>query len=776
MSEDDSPSVDPKSSEGNSIKFEEKFLIKLTNESIKVIERSAKQNCKILQISSKFDIDQKLEIISTLTPSEYPNLFIFIFEHQTGNFFNDNQETKSRQLEEHLKNFGAARPLIILQKYIPENKINFYYKNKDSHQIVDIDHHYAEDYELYEYWKNKLSFLLDQELHPFEDELLKKLSCIKDSSIIVRFLRTLNLSEAFFGTLVLEVSENGSKADLLAVLDASFENKGRLLNNQAQNYIKNVFEDDESENESVDLTYEDQMDVKSDLREATDEEQDDPIDGTTLQFNNIDSNKSVFLKAVQHSNHEIIDFLITYWTHLIQQLPFQHQIRISTAAFETNQLDVLCDLLEISDFPFPKDFSMIEKQVNNKRLHQILNKKMKLKTAIKEEDFDKIDEFIKNNQNLKFIYNTDNNSALTEAVRVKKFSVFYYLKSLGFQGESCENVLEELDDEDKRQAVKQAAEQRRTNISKSLQDVHKSVLHLSARSLIHNRKIRKEQEIEYRRKIRSWLKDIQKIAPEMLDVAASCEDLKIIYDFESQYVSLYFINLLIVSKFILICHFQVENSSLTYSSSAGVANAACKWIFIGAKFTDKASEQEIKGVLAHELCHYVMGMVYENQEFPYFKDDKRTEEIFKEILAVIDKWSITKEIEPDDECDGIISTVYRLYESKDFEPELIVRVVNILAQFDDDPEKSNYLQEIYKILFEFWFNYVVPEMKNYFKRDKVVIRINATVELLSSLSNSKIEFTTSKDMEQLTKNKVTIVTTNVPKLLLRGHSLMTSMI
>jgi len=210
----------------------------------------------------------------------------------------------------------------------------------------------------------------------------------------------------------------------------------------------------------------------------------------------------------------------------------------------------------------------------------------------------------------------------------------------------------------------------------------------------------------------------------------------------------------------------VEYSSLPHLKPEGAADTTSKWIFIGAKFTDKASEQKIKGVLGHELCHYVMGMAYDNHGFPYYKGDKRTEGIFKEIVAIIDKWSITKDREPDDECDGIISTSYRLYKSKDIEPELIASVIHILVNYDDNSEKSNLLQGMYKILFDFWYNHVVPEMQIYLKKDMVVIRVNTTVKLLSSLSKSKIEFNGSKDMEQLIKNEITIVNTNVPRLLL----------
>jgi len=520
----------------NSSKFDEKFIIQLTNENTKITDKDVRQNCKILQISSELEIDQKLAIINTLEPTEYPNLFIFIIEHQNGAVLNENLGTQAQQLEECLNKFAAARPLIIQQTCEVENKTKFYYKNEKSSKILDIDQHYPEDYELYEKWQNKLSSLLDQELQPFENELLKKLSHIKDSSIILRFLRTLNIQEAFFGTLVLEIAKSGSKADLLAILDASFEENGRILNEQAQNYIQFVFEGNNPENESADAPDEGQIQEEPTLEESSVDVQDDPMEVVSSQSKNEDSSQSVFLTAVQHSNKKIIDYLITYWTPLIQELPVQHQIRISTAAFDTNQLDVLCDLLEISDFPFPENFTITKSEVIEK-LSKLTLERLEFKAAIEKEGFHKIDEFISSNQNLKFIYNIDNNSALTEAVKARKFGVFYYLKSLGFQGENCQDILDNLNEEERKQAVKLATEQRKINVKISLQNYHKAVLQLSARSLIHNRKISKDQEAECRGRIKNWLKDIQKIAPEMLDVAASCEHLKIIFDFESNSVS-----------------------------------------------------------------------------------------------------------------------------------------------------------------------------------------------------------------------------------------------
>jgi len=187
-------------------------------------------------------------------------------------------------------------------------------------------------------------------------------------------------------------------------------------------------------------------------------------------------------------------------------------------------------------------------------------------------------------------------------------------------------------------------------------------------------------------------------------------------------------------------------------------------IFIGAKLGDSKRDQEIKGVLVHELCHYVMCLVYDNKFLPYYKHATDIRDKFDVIVKSIDKWSANDPDPPGDECGGIISSVFR-YKKLQFNLEMIVRAVQILVMYDDDPEHSAYLQEKFQELFDFWFTQVVPEMHKYLHKNKFVIRINATVELLPSLSKSKIEFSTTKNVEQLTKNKITIVTTNVPRLL-----------
>jgi len=541
MSENDIPADHPNNPEdnSNSIKLHENFIIKLTNENYKTIDRNAKQICKILQISSEHvntinstGLQLQLppfchaNIISALDPSKYPNLFIFIIEEQNLNFLNENQDEKAKEVVEVLNEFGAARPLIIQQICETEIKSRFYYKGENSDQIVDIDQHCPKDYELYEMWKNILSSL-DKELEPFEDKMLIQLSYIKDSSIILRFLRTLNVPESFFETLVRYIAVKGSKADLLAILDASFEDNGRVLSDQAQNYIQNVFED-ESGIESDE--------VESDSEQLSDEDQNDPMEVSSSQSESEDSSQSVLLTAVQSSNLEIINFLITYWTHLIQQLPVDHQIRISTAAFDKNQHDVLSDLIEFSDFPFPNDFNNTNDQLSHGRLQSIIADRIKFHEVIEKEDYKEINNFINNNLSLKFIYSPQNVTAMKKAVYSQKYKIYYYLKSFGLCASEFNSLDQILDEKELSKSNDQAYIQKTESISDALRHESKSVLILCTRSLIHNKKVKKKDETKYRKFIKKWLEDVSKKAKIMIDVAASCENLVIIFDFESKFV------------------------------------------------------------------------------------------------------------------------------------------------------------------------------------------------------------------------------------------------
>jgi len=67
----------------------------------------------------------------------------------------------------------------------------------------------------------------------------------------------------------------------------------------------------------------------------------------------------------------------------------------------------------------------------------------------------------------------------------------------------------------------------------------KSIMLLLNRSSIHNIEIDKNTENEYRKKFKEWYECIYatEFGKELIDIAAQCENLKLIFDFECPTVS-----------------------------------------------------------------------------------------------------------------------------------------------------------------------------------------------------------------------------------------------
>ncbi|CAG9805191.1 unnamed protein product [Chironomus riparius] len=417
------------------------------------------------------------------------------------------------------------------------------------------------------------------------------------------------------------------------------------------------------------------------------------IQGAYLDFLSDKINSTSALHAaVLNSNKEVIEFLINKCSIYIKELEFEHQIEVSTAAFTTNQFDILCNLVQICDFPFPKDLK--SELIDNDSLSKLIDSREKFHNDIINEKLNEIEKFAKTYPNLKIAYNLNNKSAFCQALDSKKYGTFYKLKALRFYDHLIEYKIE---DSDKKNAKKFAVAQLRENV-------------------------------------------------ENVDVSST-------------------------------------------SASKGKTYPGLKYIFIGAKAVNKEREQFIKGVISHEICHFVMRLVYENNENPYYKGDTKTKNKFDEIVKAIQimlvPQKIVEEIEEssdennssvgdkhdednnvnDDQCNKIISSVYKSYDEEDWHPELIVRPVQILTQFDNDSEKIAILENKYKQLYQFCDDVVIPELEQFnFEFREKVKNFNNMVEFASTLQDTKIELTKQNEFNQLLHNQIVIITSNIPRL------------
>jgi hypothetical protein len=120
--------------------------------------------------------------------------------------------------------------------------------------------------------------------------------------------------------------------------------------------------------------------------------------------------------------------------------------------------------------------------------------------------------------------------------------------------------------------------------------------------------------------------------------------------------------------------------------------------------------------LAHEQCHCAVNMTFDNEAKPYAVDDEVNEEKFQEVIRECER---LKQHEP------IVQWIFE-YEKDRWPVELIVRVPHMLAHNQNDRPKLDDLKAIFKGLFEYYEDVVVPAMV-------------AALPVLEKLSNESAE-------------------------------------
>ncbi|KAL7014754.1 hypothetical protein ACKWTF_016109 [Chironomus riparius] len=256
-------------------------------------------------------------------------------------------------------------------------------------------------------------------------------------------------------------------------------------------------------------------------------------------------------------------------TYSIQKLAFHDKVKFSTATFNANKFDNLCDLLKIEDFPFPEDFS--SSSFNHDRLKNIVDERKKFHEAIKSDDKEEIVRFSEANPDLKIAYNLDNKSALYQAFILKKTKSYLQLKSLLFQTSEDEKIDDNLLPitlKSKEQATEQ-------NINRALPHSKSSLLKIIEKSKIHNTNINEITRIEYQATFEKFYEEINdaKYGQLLIDVVSSCEKLKIFFDFESESVSniqknFVAVDLIYFTRFYLthtVCMFHASNFVIVIS-------------------------------------------------------------------------------------------------------------------------------------------------------------------------------------------------------------------
>lgn len=504
----------------NSSGLANQFALSYTKENCKFINKKINHKCRILQFSTEWSLNEILENVCKLKSKYFPYLFIIKIEMENYGFSKPKSNPvhrKHRLLKQTVINFSKNRPILLYLTSLNEKITKHYFKNDDIEEITYINQDRVGE--------NFIDFptffccLMGGTIKAFDKINIHKILKIKNSHLALKLLKIWmqennKNSEELTKNLIFESASKGSKTDFLAALDSPFVSQEIIHNVDAQKFMSELFDSDETSHKKLDH-------IES-----------------IPNHKNDSSYESVLQCAVQNSNTDVIDFLIENCTHLIQQLPFEHQVCISTNAFTTKQYKVLADLLEFSDFPFPSEFQ--NSLVDDERLLKIIKERTKFHDDIESDNFEQLKIFNDRNANLKIVRNTQNESALLKALTSKKYEIYFKLKSLGFQATEFSYYKDYLTDKQELQDANAVTlKMTKMNINKAKQSSNKSIMLLCTRSFIHNKRLSNDEEKKCRQKIKYWYECIYKteFGCKLLDAVCQCDKLKIIYDFECKSVS-----------------------------------------------------------------------------------------------------------------------------------------------------------------------------------------------------------------------------------------------
>lgn len=247
----------------------------------------------------------------------------------------------------------------------------------------------------------------------------------------------------------------------------------------------------------------------------------------------------------------------------------------------------------------------------------------------------------------------------------------------------------------------------------------------------------------------SDLNSINLVKP-ILQVASTSLKLQIIFDFNRSSVEF-----LDPTK----CHRVLGT---TYPQSG--------YIYIGAKglrTRDKHKNEDrckVLGVMIHELCHFAVQLVYNNNAKPYHKNGDKMNE-FQDIFMA------TKTINYSDLIIGNLST----YPVEDHHAELIVRVPQLVVQYKDNRDKYSEVSREFIKLFNFYTENTLVDLERQHPLMEAKREVRKLNDLCGSLtsSNASAILTTSQPIDELeiklsSDHKFLFVTSNGSQITIRA--------
>lgn len=387
-----------------------------------------------------------------------------------------------------------------------------------------------------------------------------------------------------------------------------------------------------------------------------------------------------------------------YIVEIMLELGFSSEYRgmnAQTLAWKNRHFEVLLLLLK-SNLIYPYSIYIDECPDDIQEFFEISRE---LNEAILVKDKDKVLRIISQNTEMIHFYNLNNESALAFALNRRLFDMYRLLISKNIMFGPHEKFSEIK--EDMKESERKKLREIHFKESKYLPDNHINIL-LSNSRISHDTS-NATTKFNCVKKAFEYLNSNPSVQI-ILKIVAASRNFRIIFDFKRDSV-------------------EVVDPTVD-DSTEGLFYITFGRIYIGArKLLDSDTKFEVLGVLAHELCHNTMALVYNNFSKPYFKNDNKAKQTFEGVLRFCIENSGKEKI---------IDAVHTLYDPCHYHAELIVRVPHLIMHYMNKPEKFNAINNIFPNLFDIYEKKVLEDMK------KALPKIEAKAESEKKKSEKKI--------------------------------------
>ncbi|KAG5668873.1 hypothetical protein PVAND_016793 [Polypedilum vanderplanki] len=363
----------------------------------------------------------------------------------------------------------------------------------------------------------------------------------------------------------------------------------------------------------------------------------------------------------------------------------------TTLAWQNEHFEIFTLLIK-NDFPYPDNFAEFTPLRGNTRnnravidLNDHIRKIQHLHDDIRNKNFDAIEDFLEENPKLRYARDTDNILAIVTAVYSKNIDIIALLNAhdmMPYDNGAARHIVNHIysfnDDE--------IVELQRLNLKYVFHPIDDFIQRLYKRSLIRFDKLEIDENRASQEVINALL-DLNNnpMTKPIIEFAARCSELQIVIDLSSR--------------------FTFKLNPVSYTSS-GLTNEKENRVYVGAKDLLNPKDRDVAlGILAHELCHYVMFLLYHNDAKPYPRHDlmlRKYFEMVEELYKMDDRH----------EAQWMVK-MFQKYEPEQHHSGLIARAVDLPILYRNNATGLFRVRRAYRDLFKFYEYKTLPDLRQY---------------------------------------------------------------